>query len=195
MKRSRGFLRTACSAVLLLNLALLNSSCWQDSPTGPTDQGRQRVRILGFAETSQSLKKHVTSSKMVKAGEGGTLELLAAGDTLGNSAGIQASLIIAPGSIDADTEISFSMDAATLDFRFDPSGLVFRTPALFNVEAHGIEPSGVVATGVQLLYDDVEGNQWDRMPHEGIVLEPSSGRVRLVNGRIPHFSRYILADE
>ena len=195
MNKTRPAFSSALTGILITGLVLLSSSCSQNLPTGTDGNQRQPINILGFEATFASLQKRTEVSRFIRASQGGIVTLSRFDDTQTSGASVVVSLAIPPGALDQDTKISLTMDATTLDFEFGPSGLVFNTPVVLSVDAYGLMLSGVDAGDVQLLYDNIAENEWSRMENSGIILEHDKGRLRLLDGRIPHFSRYILADE
>jgi len=109
----------------------------------------------------------------------------------------EVSLDILPGAVDADVEIEVNLETTELvggvAMTFSPHGTVFNTPAILNIEAHGVDFTGVDPNAIDIFYDNQETGQWEPMPRDQIIVDVISGIIRVINAQLPHFSRYALA--
>lgn len=107
------------------------------------------------------------------------------------------SLEVLPGSIEQDTEIEISLETTELvggvAVTFQPHGTIFSTPALLNVEARGVDLSGTNPDAINIYYDNQDTGQWEQMVCDDIIVDVNAGTVKVINARLPHFSRYALA--
>jgi WD40 repeat protein len=106
-------------------------------------------------------------------------------------------LQVLPGAIDQDTEFSLNIETTELvggvAVTFGPHGTVFNQPAILNLEARGVDFTGVDPDGVDVYYDNTETNQWELMDRDDVIVDAFAGTVQVINARLPHFSRYAVA--
>jgi len=110
-----------------------------------------------------------------------------------------ATLTITPGSISEDAEVALSMETSEIlggvSVTFEPHGVVFNQPAILNIEAHGVDFSGINPNNVDVYYDNQQTGQWELMQRDDIIIDANAGTVQVVNARLPHFSRYAIGAE
>jgi len=110
-----------------------------------------------------------------------------------------ASLEIVPGSISEDVTISLELETTELSggvsFTFHPHGINFSEPAILNIEAQGVDFTGVNPNDVDIFYDNQENGQWEPMQRDDVLIDVDAGSVKVVNARLPHFSRYAIGAE
>ena len=109
----------------------------------------------------------------------------------------EISLEVLPNSIDVTKEIEITLETTELSggvaVTFQPHGTIFAPDAILNIEAHGVDLSGVDPNEVDIYYDNQETGNWELMQCDDIIVDAASGTVRVVNARLPHFSRYAIA--
>ncbi len=107
------------------------------------------------------------------------------------------SLEILPNAIEQDTEIEISLETTELvggvAVTFQPHGTIFTTPAILNVEARGVDFSGIDPGAINIYYDNQETGQWEAMLRDDIIVDVNAGTIKVINALLPHFSRYALA--
>jgi len=153
------------------------------------------VTILKFANEGVILAKTSTLSKMISADVGGSLSFLFPHGSTSEDAVLSVTLTVPPQSLSQDSEISLSFDGQSLDFEFEPDGTYFSTPARLDVDAKGVDLAGVNSENVSLFYSNQAEQNWEPMPTDSVTIIENTGHLRLVNATIPHFSRYVLAEE
>jgi hypothetical protein len=108
------------------------------------------------------------------------------------------SLNVKPFSIERNTEITLSLDdeqfMGSIDVTFAPHGLTFSEPALLNISASGLDFTGFDVSNLKLYYVNQETNQWEDMNYESLSVNTTEGSLSVVNGRLPHFSRYAIGE-
>jgi hypothetical protein len=110
-----------------------------------------------------------------------------------------ASLEIVPGSISEDVTISLELETTELaggvSFSFHPHGITFSEAAILNIEAQGVDFTGVNPNDVDIFYDNQETGQWEPMQRDDVIIDVNAGTIKVVNARLPHFSRYAIGAE
>ena len=108
-------------------------------------------------------------------------------------------LEILPGTISADESLSLSIETTELQggvaVTFGPHGTTFSQPAILNIEAHGVDFSGINAESVNVYYDNQETGQWELMQSDNIIIDVNAGTIQVINALLPHFSRYAIGTE
>jgi WD40 repeat protein len=111
----------------------------------------------------------------------------------------KASLQVLPGAIDGDTEFELSIDTneivGRVSITFGPHGTVFNLPVILNMEVQGIDFSGVDPDAVNIYYDNQEDGGWELMGSDAVIINADAGTCRVINARLPHFSRYAIGME
>ena len=112
------------------------------------------------------------------------------------TAEVVASLNILPGALNEDKDISISVDdeqiLGDVYLTFGPHGTVFNTPALLNIEAHGLDLSGFDPSTIQVYYDNTDTGNWELMQSSHIIVNQNEGYIKVVDAQLPHFSRYAI---
>lgn len=84
--------------------------------------------------------------------------------------------------------VTMSVDDATCTVTFSPS-MVFSKPVVYNVTYTGIDLSNINPATVKFAYLAPDGTV-QYPSHSGILVDQSTGTLRVNNAKIPHFSRY-----
>ncbi len=79
-----------------------------------------------------------------------------------------------------------------VDAEFQPHGITFSKPAVFNIEAKYVDLTGVNPSTVALYYVNDNG-EWEKMKTEEISVKIDDGIIKIMDAEIPHFSRYAVA--
>ena len=100
-------------------------------------------------------------------------------------------------ALNENKEIEITLETTELmggvAMTFSPHGTVFNTPAILNIEAHGVDFTGVDPNSVNIFYDNPDTGQWEPMNRDDVIIDINAGTVTVVNARLPHFSRYGVA--
>jgi hypothetical protein len=106
------------------------------------------------------------------------------------------SLQILPGAISQDEDMSLEMETTELSggvaVTFGPHGTIFSVPAILNIEAHGVDFTGIDPNSVDVYYDNQETGQWELMARDDVIVDSVNGTVQVINAQLPHFSRYAI---
>jgi len=110
---------------------------------------------------------------------------------------IYVSLLIPPGALDEDTELSLTLNAGTVggevDMVFSPHGTIFNTPAILNIKALRLDLGGLCEEEIDIYYDNQEKGCWDTMESHFVKANLKGGFIIVKNALLPHFSRYAMA--
>lgn len=111
----------------------------------------------------------------------------------------RVTLNIPAGSISEDAEVSLSLETSEIlggvSVTFNPHGTTFNSSALLNVEAYGVDFTGVNPNDVNVFYDNPNTGVWELMQSENITIDVNTGYINVVNAELPHFSRYAIGTE
>ena len=83
-----------------------------------------------------------------------------------------------------------------VELEYSPHGLIFNMPAILNIRGHNLDLSGIdpnVVDKIELYYTSQENGVWVKMRCKEIFIDLETGTFRVVDGELPHFSRYALA--
>lgn len=108
---------------------------------------------------------------------------------------VKIDLTVPAKALNKDEYISFTLNDSTImtdvDLTFGPHGTKFNTPALLNIDAKGLDLSGYPKNSVfQLAYYNPITRLFEIMNADQLSVNFNSGSLKLVNGKLPHFSRY-----
>ncbi|RMF58828.1 MAG: hypothetical protein D6748_07755 [Calditrichaeota bacterium] len=109
----------------------------------------------------------------------------------------EATLQVFPGTISEDAEITISMETTELvggvHLTFEPHGITFSQPAILNMAVLGADLSGVDPSTIDIYYENQDTGIWEPMPRDTVIVDVNAGLIAVINGRLPHFSRYGIA--
>ncbi len=109
------------------------------------------------------------------------------------------SLQFGPGAINQDIEMSLSIETTELlggvAITFSPHGTNFNNPAILNIEAHGVDLTGLDSNSIDVYYDNQNSGQWQKMQRDDVIVDVNAGTIQVINARLPHFSRYAIGAE
>lgn len=110
---------------------------------------------------------------------------------------LKITLTVLPETISEDADLTLSVDdqqlVGNVDVVFTPHGITFSQPALLNIEARGLDLSGVDPSKIDIYCDDTDAGVWEKMERNQVLVDPAAGHIQVIDARIPHFSRYALA--
>jgi ABC-type glycerol-3-phosphate transport system substrate-binding protein len=105
---------------------------------------------------------------------------------------VSFTLRVPPGAVSSPKMISITVDknAPEITAEFGPSGTVFLTPALLDVQASGIDLTGFSPSDhMDLWYVNASG--WvGTMQYDRFMFDPTRAWLLVTDIQIPHFSRY-----
>ena len=178
------------------------------------------ILVRGDALGSHSLKKSFETSAWVTPKRGGTLFIVLGPDDFvehfedrndgegdddeedddgfkkanyGTEPGIMVKLRVRRRSVKKRTKLSLTLDDEYVDMQFGPEGLVFKRPALLNIVAIGLDLANANLETLDIYYDNPETGRWEKVRRKKVIVDKDIGLVKIVNARLPHFSRYAVA--
>jgi hypothetical protein len=175
--------------------------CKNDSPVGPQDNpvtasGPQFIKLPKV----HSLGKILATTTVITPEHGGRLVLNFRSDVDGHhwthdqgtqDLEVKMSLTFPPHSVTDTLVATMSLDDQVLlsNVTFAPHGSVFLMPALLDVDARGIDLTGLKPTDrVYLWYKD--NGTWIKMKSKSVKIYIKEQRLVCQDGELPHFSAY-----
>ena len=203
MKNFKKFVSTLTSAALLAGLAIHFNACTEQSPmSSPDNQAAetQGLKILKIGDGVTRLNKIVTASQYVTQTNGGELIIDYKGYEHNNgNVNVKMTLKVFNGSISQDAELMMSLDdqglLGNVDVTFSPHGITFSRPARLDIEAKNLDLSGVNPDDINIYYDNPETGQWEVMQSYAVIVNEANGYVKVIDAKLPHFSRYAIGAE
>ncbi len=213
MKERKMALATLVSRLRMATLALCLSGCSSEIPlqfegdTPAVSSDSVLSENLNFIElgfgTGKSGFGAATLSQVVQATDsvtyesGGNLHIEHRVSFGGREVHVVVTLVVLPHAISEDTELSLNLDDETLvgnvDVTFQPHGITFSRPAILNIQARGLDLSGLDTQQIDIYYDNPDSGQWEKMPRKRVIINENNGFINVVAAEIPHFSRYAVA--
>ena len=211
MKTIKKLFKVAATSALLTVFAVNFNACTEQSPMQHSETGQKLnfVSLEGLSSLDKQSRSHSpegrTVSTTVTRKDGGRLRMAFQNKAelaeFENTTAV-VTLDVLPYSVDRPTEISLTarmMKAIVygdIDMEYSPHGLIFNKPALLNIRGENLDLSELDPATIDLFglyYINQETGQWEAMETDEIYIDIASGIVRVVNARLPHFSRYALA--
>jgi len=191
-----------CFSVLAIGLV----GCSKDSPMAPDNsldnpaEVNKQIKLIPWNTSSASFNKIRSVSEWITKADGGALNIqisdsLSISNNLSSSVRGNAGLTIDPGSIDADKNVTMTMDDVNLDFYFGPSGTQFAPEARFTFWMSGLDFTNIDPATINLFYFSPINGNWEVVPSDGVYVNYRYGYIKIKNARLPHFSRYAIGAE
>lgn len=193
------------ASLLAILLMMATFSCEKMNPSEPdygiskVERRDKNISILDFGLPQSNLQKVTTASEWMTVEEGGWLRLFHLGEDTTDFMFVYSHLVVQPNSMSEDAEIGLTVDdqnfAGAVDVEFSPHGIVFSQPALLTMYAYGLDLSGVDVDNLNFYYDNQETGLWEPMEYEQLYVSEEQGIIFILNGELPHFSRYAIGSE
>ncbi len=194
INNSRGKNKMIKYFLSILLLSLLVIGCNQESNIlSPQDSvsNNQVVNEPNWISlpASQSLKKDVSVGKMLYGNDESLLEINTgyAGGPFGWIS-ITANARFQRYSFQGSRYTTMSINDQNGTATFSPSGS-FSKPVIYNLTIMGVDLSNVDPSKVTFVYMAEDGKYY-KAAYDYIYVEKQSGKLQVVNARLPHFSRY-----
>ncbi len=203
MKSLKKIISTLTSAALLAGLAIHFNACTEKSPMSSQDNQAaetQGLKILKIGDGVTRLNKIVTASQYVTQTNGGELIIDYKGYEHNNgNVNVKMTLKVFNGTISQDAELMMSLDdqglLGNVDVSFSPHGITFSSPARLDIEAKNLDLSGINPDDINIYYDNPETGQWEVMQSYAVIVNEANGYVKVIDAKLPHFSRYAIGAE
>ena len=101
---------------------------------------------------------------------------------------LTSSLVFPKGSHSGKVTFTVSHDDAACVSTFGPS-YVFSKNLTLNIRYTGVNLNGINTSTVKFVYLAADGSV-EYAINDGIIADRTTGTLQVINGRIPHFSRY-----
>lgn len=150
----------------------------------PVSEADGGLAIMGDPETSVE--------EWVSADDGGTVELRYKVKRVD----VELEFQVLPHSLSDSAKISMSLPdglqmLADVDMTFGPSGTVFEPAAQLEIDARGLDLSGIDPNKIGFFFYNKEEGFWEKM-EATVEVHEASQRVH-VTTYVSHFSRYAIA--
>ncbi len=193
--------------VLAFVLALLALSCTENPLTSVPEKATQpqvsekAITFIPLPKAPAGLKKDgvLSVSKLISARYGGMLQIDANYPIEGtnNKVVVHVKLQIPRYALPYDQTLTMTLDEETLtgsvdvNVVFGPHGTRFLRPALFDIDADGLNLSSLPPdTKVQLYYFNPDSGNYEPMNVKKAMYNFRAGKIQCLDGELPHFSRY-----
>lgn len=136
-----------------------------------------------------SLNSNFSDSKQISGSEGGSLTLQ--GSYSGGPYGtvtVNSTLTFPAGSFSGAKTITITAEDDYCASSFWP-GMSFSQPGIYNLTYTGIDLTGIDPSNISFVYLNNNGDL-EYAENDGIFVDFSTGKLQVINARIPHFSRY-----
>ena len=159
----------------------------QDTNTSESDYSSSSNEPDWLTIPSSGLE--MVTSKMVNGSEETLLDLNTniQGGIFGNIQ-INATLRFLRGAFEGSRYVTMSINSDYGTASFSPSG-EFDIPAIYNSTIMGLDLSGINPDEIEFVYMGTDGKYYS-IDVQNILVEPQSGKLQVINAKIPHFSRY-----
>ncbi len=205
MNRFKKVIGNIMASIFFLALILNFNACSEQSPMSSETESiavtnNLNILKLGNSKSAFSLNKIVSVSQWVTKKNGGELIVDYKGYEHNNGdVEVKVTLKVFAETISQDSELALSLDdqeiSGNVALSFSPHGVTFSSPALLNIEAKNLDLSGVNPADINIYYDNQETGQWEVMESDKVIVKVNDGYVKIINGQLPHFSRYAIGME
>ncbi len=191
MKEMRKRFRTLVTYLSLVGLTMNFSACSNDSTLSPESA---EPEANGLTLATAWITK-TAGGQLKYEFDGSRFPDPAYKDVYG-----KVTLDVPAQSVDESVQISIEFDPSVfygnMNMDYSPHGLIFKQPAILNIEARGLDLSQLSAAAAQqfcVFYINQETGALEEMQADQLFIEIETGTVKVVNARLPHFSRYAIA--
>lgn len=145
------------------------------------------------APSNPSLKKEVSVSKLINGNEESLIEI-----NTGYAGGphgwvsITANARFQRNSFKGSKYVTMKIDDKYANTEFSPSS-TFLKPVIYNLTIMGVDLKGVNPSKVKFVYMSDNG-QYYPVAYKKLYVEKQSGKLQVIDARLPHFSRYGFTD-
>lgn len=196
-KLQKGALKMRKYSYLAVIVLLSFVGCMQESNiTGPVNQiekNQPHTIIMLPARADINIEEVFSATQNIHGNVGGNIHLVNSYQTAsGQMITIDCELTV-PGnnySFSSNRDITMQVsDIAGVDFY--PS-MTFNQPVILNFTITGVDLTGIDPENVGFYYVDTNGNLTPTV-NDGVSVDLNSGTLKVVNAKLPHFSRWAYA--
>ena len=178
---------------LLVWIAVIGFGCQKNGPVETADVVKGQAPQFIKLPQSDGLQKPITVTARITKDQGGELKLHYKHDEGSKELDVNMKLNFPKDAVSADLDVSMTIDdevlMTTVDISFAPHGIQFLRPAILDVNAAGLDLSGVPANAKISLYYNNNG-VWEEVQIKKVKVDLEEGKVKLKDGEIKHFSQY-----
>ena len=182
----------------LLLLALVVVGCTEESNILTPVNSQNNIEVISnepnwivsYDAKNQPLKKDASVSKMVYGNQETLLEINTGWATSSPYywLSITANARFQKNSFTGSRYISMTVNDQYGAATFTPSG-TFSKPVIYNLTIVGVNLSNVDPAKVKFVYMAPNGQYYTPV-YERMYVEKQSGKLQIINAKLPHFSRY-----
>jgi hypothetical protein len=141
------------------------------------------------ARQGLSVNSIFSNTKQISGSDGGSLTLL--GSYSGGPYGtvtVNSTLTLPAGSFSGTKTITITAEDEYCESSFCP-GMLFSQPGIYNITYTGVDLTGINLPNISFVYLNNNGDL-EYAENDGIFVDFTTGKLQVINARIPHFSRY-----
>ena len=170
------------------------AGCSQDgNVTGPSAQsGKSFLKLPAVSQLSQETEYVVSQSIDGSVGGQVSINENIPGGPYGQVV-FNGSLSVPAGAFTGTQNIGITFDDAVTAAYYSPSPYTFDQPLSLTLEYSGLDLSGINPATLDFVYERRDGS-FERVSYDRIEVDITSGMLKVINARLPHFSRYGFID-
>jgi hypothetical protein len=164
------------------------------TPTVKTAQSQKSVTFLKLPVSLEPRSLQKSGSFLITPQNGGYIKFSDSYLTSYGTVSININLYFPPNSVTDSITVfmNLSQDALTGDLGIDfgPTPSYFLTPALLTFTVKGLDPLTLPSNPANIQFVYLDKGIYIPMPAASISVDVKHGSLSIVNGQMPHFSRY-----
>jgi hypothetical protein len=136
--------------------------------------------------SGMQVNEEVSSSKVIDGSKGGHISLNS--NFYYGRVILKSDLEFPSASFSGSVNFTVTHDAATCVSTFGTS-FVFNQDLIFNISYTGLNLNGINPSRVKFAYIAADGSVQYAV-NDGIIVDLVTGKLEVINAKVPHFSRY-----
>jgi hypothetical protein len=101
---------------------------------------------------------------------------------------VKAQLEFIKGAFEGEKYITMKLDSEFGEATFSPH-LEFAVDAVYNAEFTGLDLTGIDPESINFVYQAADGS-YEYIDHSKLEIDVKKGQLKVVDAKLPHFSRY-----
>lgn len=158
---------------------------------GTNPETQTANQFLTIPENSSALAKNYYFSEVINGAVGGEVEFGLSYKSHGKNFKIYGSLVVPAGAFSDVKDITLILDNHEAGINLFPSPTTFDIPLKLTIYYKGLDLSSINSGQVDFYYVDDNGIVKELINYSQKVFDGNSGTLGLVDGEIPHFSRFV----
>lgn len=174
----------------LFVLVLFLAGC-SNVEVGTNPETQTAYQFLTIPENNSALAKNYYFSETIDGAVGGEVDFGLTYKSHGENFKIYGSLVVPTGAFSGLKDIILILDNHEAGINLFPSPTTFDIPLKLTIYYEGLDLSSMDAEQVDFYYVDDHGTVKELINSSVKVFDPSLRILGLVDGEIPHFSRFV----